>query len=80
MDLARKVAEKEVLIDKMERKFRKNHILRLNEGSCSAQAGMVFVDIVSDESASGTTLQIFQRQFLEIDHNRLCREMTKWSF
>ena len=32
----------------MERKFRKNHILRLNEGSCSAQAGMVFVDIVSN--------------------------------
>ena len=48
MDLARTVAEKEDLIDKMERKFRKNHILRLNEGSCSAQAGMVFVDIVSN--------------------------------
>ena len=32
----------------MERKFRKNHIMRLNERSCSAQAGMVFVDIVSN--------------------------------
>ncbi|MCZ2260065.1 Na/Pi cotransporter family protein [Sporosarcina sp. G11-34] len=48
MDLARTVAQKEDLIDKMERKFRKNHILRLNEGSCTAQAGMVFVDIVSN--------------------------------
>ena len=28
MDLARTVAQKEDLIDKMERKFRKNHILR----------------------------------------------------
>jgi phosphate:Na+ symporter len=46
--LARTVAEKEDLIDKMERKFRKNHILRLNEGSCTAQGGMVFVDIVSN--------------------------------
>jgi phosphate:Na+ symporter len=48
MDLARTVTQKEDLIDKMERKFRKNHILRLNERSCSAQAGMVFVDIVSN--------------------------------
>ncbi|MBO1913900.1 Na/Pi cotransporter family protein, partial [Microvirga sp. 3-52] len=48
MDLARTVTQKEDLIDKMERKFRKNHILRLNERSCSPQAGMVFVDIVSN--------------------------------
>lgn len=48
LDLARTVIAQEELIDKMERKFRKNHILRLNEGSCTAQAGMVFVDIVSN--------------------------------
>lgn len=48
LDLARTVMEKEELIDKMERKFRKQHILRLNEGTCTAQAGMVFVDIVSN--------------------------------
>lgn len=48
IEMARSVAEKEDLIDKMERKFRKNHIVRLNEGACSAQAGMVFVDIVSN--------------------------------
>lgn len=48
MDLARTVTEQEDLIDKMERTFRKNHIIRLNEGSCTPQAGMVFVDIVSN--------------------------------
>ncbi|EPD53587.1 hypothetical protein HMPREF1210_00410 [Paenisporosarcina sp. HGH0030] len=48
LGLAREVAEQEDLIDKMERKFRKKHILRLNEGICSPQAGMVFVDIVSN--------------------------------
>lgn len=48
IELARKVAEQEDLIDKMERKFRKKHIVRLNEGSCTAQGGMVFVDIVSN--------------------------------
>lgn len=47
-ELAREVAEQEDLIDKMERKFRKKHILRLNEGQCSAQAGIVFVDIISN--------------------------------
>ena len=48
MDLARTVVEKEDLIDRMERKFRKNHILRLNQGICTAQGGMIFVDIVSN--------------------------------
>ncbi|MFD2679977.1 Na/Pi cotransporter family protein [Bacillus seohaeanensis] len=47
-DLAREVAEKEDLIDKMERQFRKKHILRINEGRCSGQAGIVFVDIISN--------------------------------
>ncbi len=48
IELARTVAEQEDLIDKMERKFRKKHIVRLNEGSCTAQGGMVFVDVVSN--------------------------------
>lgn len=47
-ELARTVAKQEELIDKMERKCRKSHIIRLNEGGCSAQAGIVFVDIVSN--------------------------------
>ncbi|KIL44414.1 Na/Pi cotransporter family protein [Jeotgalibacillus soli] len=46
--IARDVAEKEDLIDKMERKFRKKHIIRLTEGQCSAQSGIVFVDIISN--------------------------------
>lgn len=48
MDSAKMVAQQEDLIDKMERKFRKNHIVRLNEGKCTVQGGMVFVDIVSN--------------------------------
>lgn len=47
-DQARSVIKKEEQIDKMERKLRKQHILRLNAGECSAQAGIVFVDIVSN--------------------------------
>lgn len=47
-ELAREVAEQENTIDKMERKFRKNHIARLNEGQCTGQAGVMFVDILSN--------------------------------
>lgn len=47
-ELARTVLEAEEKIDKMERKLRKQHILRLNSGTCSPQAGIVFVDIVSN--------------------------------
>ncbi|MDV2884025.1 MULTISPECIES: Na/Pi cotransporter family protein [Alkalihalophilus] len=47
-DQARSVLEKEDLIDKMERKLRKQHIARVNEGRCSGAAGIVFVDIVSN--------------------------------
>ncbi|GIN60452.1 sodium:phosphate symporter [Robertmurraya siralis] len=45
---ARNVIKKEEQIDKMERKLRKQHILRLSGGECSAQAGIVFVDIISN--------------------------------
>ncbi|MFV8828792.1 Na/Pi cotransporter family protein [Alkalihalobacterium sp. APHAB7] len=45
---AKSVLEKEERIDKMERDLRKKHIIRLNEGRCSGQAGIVYVDIVSN--------------------------------
>ena len=47
-DLAKQVIEKEILIDKMERQLRKQHILRLSSGTCSPQAGMVYIDIISN--------------------------------
>ncbi|WP_332691026.1 Na/Pi cotransporter family protein [Halalkalibacter lacteus] len=47
-EMARSVLEKEEKIDKMERKLRKQHIHRVNEGKCSGSAGIVFVDIVSN--------------------------------
>lgn len=42
------VLQKEEQIDKMERKFRKRHIIRMNEGLCTGSAGIVFVDIISN--------------------------------
>ncbi|MGA9227695.1 MAG: Na/Pi cotransporter family protein [Mesobacillus sp.] len=42
------VVKKENDIDSMERTLRKQHILRMNEGKCTGQAGIVFVDIISN--------------------------------
>jgi len=42
------VIQKEDQIDKLERKFRKKHIIRMNEGLCTGSAGIVFVDIISN--------------------------------
>lgn len=46
--LAREVVKKEEAIDRMERKLRKQHLVRINDGLCSGQAGIVFVDIISN--------------------------------
>ncbi|GGM31429.1 sodium:phosphate symporter [Paraliobacillus quinghaiensis] len=47
-ELALQVVQKETEIDKMEKNFRKKHIIRLNEGLCSGASGIVFVDILSN--------------------------------
>ncbi|MBM7633723.1 Na/Pi cotransporter family protein [Geomicrobium sediminis] len=48
VEAARATEQQEDEIDKMERKMRKKHIMRMNEGRCSGSAGIVFVDIVSN--------------------------------
>lgn len=42
------VVQKENELDRMERSYRKKHIIRLNEGLCTGQAGIVFVDMISN--------------------------------
>jgi phosphate:Na+ symporter len=46
--LANEVLSKEVKIDKMEKDFRKTHIIRLNEGACTGDAGILYVDVISN--------------------------------
>ncbi|WP_202630944.1 Na/Pi cotransporter family protein [Pallidibacillus pasinlerensis] len=46
INLAEDVIKKEEMVDTMERKYRKQHIIRVNEGKCSAQAGIVFVEVI----------------------------------
>ena len=51
--LARQVVEQEVTIDQMEYRYRKTHIDRLRDGTCTLEAGMVYVDILSNLERSG---------------------------
>ncbi|MEC2076551.1 Na/Pi cotransporter family protein [Metabacillus fastidiosus] len=46
--LATKVLQTERQIDKLERTLRKKHILRIHEAECTGQAGIVFVEIISN--------------------------------
>ncbi|SEN55316.1 phosphate:Na+ symporter [Amphibacillus marinus] len=45
---AHAVVKHENEIDRMEKRFRKKHIIRLNEGKCSGSSGIVYVDILSN--------------------------------
>ena len=46
--LAQQVIEQDDIIDDMESNLRKGHIARLNAGACSAAAGAVYLDILSN--------------------------------
>ena len=47
LEKAQSLIERHEAINKMERVLRKTHIKRLNNGECSTQAGVNFIDIVS---------------------------------
>ncbi|MFE7061076.1 Na/Pi cotransporter family protein [Sutcliffiella sp. NPDC057660] len=70
-DLANEVRLKEDQIDKMERTLRKKHILRMNEGACTGQAGIVFVDIVSNLERIGDHAVNIAEAVLGEDHETL---------
>ena len=47
LEQAQALIERHEAINKMERVLRKTHIKRLNNGECSTQAGVNFIDIIS---------------------------------
>nr|WP_285874333.1 Na/Pi cotransporter family protein [Halalkalibacter oceani] len=67
-DMARSVIEKEEMIDRMERKLRKQHIQRVNEGRCSGSAGIIFVDIVSNLERIGDHAVNIAEAVISEDH------------
>lgn len=62
---ALEVLQREEQIDKMERKFRRDHIMRMNEGTCTGSAGVVFVDIISNLERIGDHAVNISEEVLE---------------
>ena len=48
LDMVVKTAHLEDQVDEMEEDMRETHIERLNSGACAPQAGVVFLDVISD--------------------------------
>lgn len=53
MDLAERVIEREDEIDEMEKRLRKSHIDRLNQGLCMTSSGVLFLDAISNLERMG---------------------------
>lgn len=66
--LAKEVIDKEKLIDRAERKLRKQHIQRSTEGMCTGHAGIVFVDIISNLERIGDHASNIAETVLGVRH------------
>ena len=60
--LAQKVLEIENEVDAMDKAFRSNHMLRLNQSKCSVDSGVLYLDLLSNlERIADHSLNIAQR-------------------
>ena len=48
LDLAKKIIEREDEVDKIEESIRNNHIQRLNQGKCSVDSSILYIDLISN--------------------------------
>lgn len=48
LDHMKRILELENAIDELERELQENHIIRLNNGECNAQAGAMFIELISN--------------------------------
>lgn len=71
MNEARQVIEMEAKVDMLERQFRKNHVVRLNSGACDGQAGMFFVDMLSNLERIGDHAMNITEITLEDTHHEV---------
>lgn len=47
-EVARDVVNREGIINELEKEYREGHMDRLNEGNCTAESGVVFLDAISN--------------------------------
>ena len=66
LEKAQALIERHEAINKMERVLRKTHIKRLNNGECSTQAGVNFIDIISHYTrVSDHAMNLAEKVFAE---------------
>lgn len=46
--IANEIVEIESYLDRLEQKARKRHTLRINEGTCTGESGLIYVDLLSN--------------------------------
>jgi phosphate:Na+ symporter len=56
VEAAKSALENERNINKMQVDFRRSHVQRMNEGSCRAEAGLIFIDLVDNAEKIGDHL------------------------
>ena len=64
IDLAREVISKEDEINQLEKELRDNHINRLNQGICSPESGVIYLDVINNlerigDHSNNISLMIF---------------------
>jgi len=67
--IANLVILEEEKIDKLEKELRKNHIKRLNEGTCHPSSGVIFLDIINNLERVGDHAFNLASYVLNIDKN-----------
>jgi phosphate:Na+ symporter len=78
-EMARLVMENEFLIDKMERQLRKQHIFQMTNGESNPQAGIIYIDIISNlERIADHAVNIANTVLIEQHHIK--EMMFKQSF
>jgi len=69
-DMAMAVFEKEKKINAMEKKLRKNHMARLNDGLCMTSTGIVFLDTISNLERIGDHSTNMAESIVEVINKR----------
>lgn len=69
-ELGMAVFEKEKIINSMEKKYRKNHMDRLNDGLCTTSTGIVFLDTLSNLERIGDHSTNMAESIIEVINKR----------
>ena len=56
VDSARRALASEDSLNKMQIEFRRSHVQRMSDGTCTAEAGLIFIDLVDNVEKIGDHL------------------------